>query len=126
MAPGGVKEDILVTIATPPVGVKNQSTCNPAPAVTDKAGIGVPWQALGFDGLDAAGTGGQLQLGAFTVWLAGQEADVDALISTLIPAGIFVIIKLPALPVTVPTDAVSVAPLVVVTATEYVNNEGAH
>ena len=56
-------------------------------------------------------------MGAFTVWLAEQEADVDALISTLIPAGIFVMVKLPALPVTVPTDAVMVAPLVVVNAT---------
>ena len=108
----------MVTIGAPPVAVKNQLTCNPAPAVTDKAGIGVPWQARGFDGLEAGATGGQLQLGAFTVWLAAQEADVDALILTLMPAGILAIVKLPALPVTVPTDAVMVAPLVVVNATE--------
>lgn len=65
--PVGVNEKLLVSSGVPPAALANQSTCNPAAAVTVNAGTVAPEQMDGLLGVLGIATGGQLQLGAVTV-----------------------------------------------------------
>ena len=95
-------------MAVPPVGFANQSICKPALAVTVNAGIVVPSQIVGLLGFPAMGTEGQLQFGAVTACCDWQVADEVAFNVILVPAGIWLIKKLPPDPATVPAELLSV------------------
>jgi hypothetical protein len=99
----------------PPEAAEYQLTCKPAVATTVKAGMVAPSQIAGLLGVVGAATGGQLQLGAFTVvWLVQLAAEV-AVILIFEPAGIRLIVKPPPLGAIVPAVAVRLAAFEVIT-----------
>ena len=101
-----------VKTGMPPVGVLNQSTVVPATVETVNAGFGLPAQILGLFGMLAALTGAQLQFGAFTDCCTWHPvAEFILVIVTFVPAGIPLTVKLPALPLTVPSVTVTAVPV---------------
>lgn len=105
----------MLTNAAPPEAAAYQFTSKPAVATTVKAGIVAPSQIAGLLGVVGAATGGQLQLGAFTVvWLVQLAAEV-AVILIFEPAGIRLIVKPPPLGAIVPAVAVRLAAFEVTT-----------
>lgn len=94
---------------TPPVGVVYQSTVSPGPAFTISAGVAVPSQITGKLGPLGAVMGGQVQLGAATDCSKEQPVVVIVAVSiTLVPFGMFVMLKLEPLPLTVPAEEIMV------------------
>lgn len=113
--PVGVKLALPINSKVPPVAEVYQSTVLPGSVVTVSAGIGAPSQIIGLFGVVGAFTGAQLQFGAFTDCTNWQPVVVLVLeMSTLVPAVIPLMVKLPALPVTVPAVAVTMVPLVLI------------
>jgi hypothetical protein len=106
---------VLAANKEPPVAAEYQLANSPLLMLTDKTGIRSPAQAVALEGLDGVGIGGQPHTGAMmTCWFSQLVVRLMALITTLVPAGIWLTTKLPPMPTTVPAVEVMLLAFVVI------------